>query len=159
MTALLTVATLLIRIPIPATQGYINLGDDAVIAVALVWGPRSAMIGGGLGSAMADLLGGYVFWAPFTLIIKGLEGLLVGLVNTRIRLRLGRRWGFAASVGGLTIIAGYYFVEAGLYGADVVNVSAISNTIQAIGGVVAGVATATILRRATDRLHPQHDRI
>ena len=73
LTALVAAATLSIRIPVPATQGYINLGDAVVIAAALVLGPRTGLIAGGIGSALADWLGGYAHWAPFTLIIKGLE--------------------------------------------------------------------------------------
>lgn len=79
ITALVAVATLLIRIPVPVTQGYINLGDAVVITAALLMGPRTGLIAGGIGSALADWLAGCAHWAPFTLIIKGLEGYLVGL--------------------------------------------------------------------------------
>jgi uncharacterized membrane protein len=81
--ALVTASTLLIKIPVPVTQGYINLGDAAVIIAALLFGPRTGLIAGGIGLALADWLGGYAHWAPFTLIIKGLEGFLVGLIATR----------------------------------------------------------------------------
>jgi len=55
--AFVTVATMLIRIPHPLTKGYINIGDAAVIAVAMVLGKRLGWLAGGLGSALADLLG------------------------------------------------------------------------------------------------------
>ena len=146
-TALVTAATLLIRIPVPATQGYINLGDAVVIAAGLLLGPRTGLIAGGIGSALADWLGGYAHWAPFTLIIKGLEGFLVGLIVTRPWGNLGKRTVLAAASGGLTVVGGYFIVEVGLYGLEAALVAAMANTIQALCGVVAGVATATVLRK------------
>ncbi|MBR85279.1 MAG: hypothetical protein CMM29_00560 [Rhodospirillaceae bacterium] len=58
-TTLTTTATHLIRGRVPATQGYINLGDAVVIVPALLSGPRTDMIAGGIGSAVANGLGGY----------------------------------------------------------------------------------------------------
>ncbi len=144
-TALVTATTLLIRIPVPATQGYINLGDAAVIAAALLFGPRTGLIAGGIGSALADWLGGYAHWAPITLIIKGLEGFLVGLIITRPWGNRGIRTVLAAASGGVTVVGGYFIVEVGLYGQEAAMVAAMANTVQALCGVVAGVATATVL--------------
>ena len=57
-TALVAVATYLIRIPMPATEGYVNVGDAVIVAVSLLWRWRAGIVAGGVGSAMADLLGG-----------------------------------------------------------------------------------------------------
>ena len=159
LTALVAAATLLIRVPVPATQGYINLGDAVVIAAALLFGPRTGLIAGGIGSALADWLGGYAHWAPFTLIIKGLEGFLVGIIATRPWGNRGIRTVLAATSGGLTVVGGYFIVEVGLYGREAALVAAMANTIQALCGTVAGVATATVLRKVIDPSHSQHDRI
>ncbi|MGH2436917.1 MAG: ECF transporter S component, partial [bacterium] len=78
--ALTTAATMVIRIPVPATQGYLNLGDSMVYVSALLFGPLAGLVAGGIGSALADWLGGYAQFALYTLVIKGLEGLLVGLI-------------------------------------------------------------------------------
>ena len=78
--ALVTLATFVIRIPNPATQGYINLGDGLLFTLALVFGWRIGGLAGGVGSALADALGGYFIWAPWTLVIKGIEGILVGTI-------------------------------------------------------------------------------
>ena len=74
--ALNTVSTMIISIPSIATQGYINLGDAFVILSGLVLGPFGGLVVGGIGSALADILLGYAYYAPYTLIIKGLEGLI-----------------------------------------------------------------------------------
>ena len=79
LTVMVMVATLLVRIPVPG-GGYFNLGDVVIIFSGLFGGWKAGLIAGGIGSALADLIGFPVF-APITLIIKGLEGLVAGLVN------------------------------------------------------------------------------
>ena len=71
----------------PLTQVVLLLGILGLVfarhrrGVALLFGRRAGATAGGLGSAMADLLGGYPHWAPFTLIIKGIEGYVVGALG------------------------------------------------------------------------------
>ena len=57
--ALTTAATMAVRIPVPGTGGYINMGDSVVYVAALLFGPVSGLAAGGIGSALADFLGGY----------------------------------------------------------------------------------------------------
>ena len=76
-TVLVMVTTLLIRIPVPG-GGYFNFGDVVIVFAALLGGSRSAALAGGIGSALADLIGFPIF-APITLVAKGLLGLLAGL--------------------------------------------------------------------------------
>ncbi|HTP59223.1 MAG TPA: ECF transporter S component, partial [Spirochaetia bacterium] len=83
LAAVTTVFTIFIRIPSPA-RGYFNLGDVAVAFTAFTFGPVSALIAGGVGTALADLVGSYVQWAPISLVVHGLEGLVIGLI-ARIR--------------------------------------------------------------------------
>ena len=71
---------MVIRIPVPRTGGYINLGGSAIYVSALLFGPTYGLVVGGIGSALADFIGGYAVFAPFTLIIKGIEGLVVGII-------------------------------------------------------------------------------
>ena len=56
--ALTCVATMLIQIQMPATQGYVNIGDCFVLLGAWVLGPWFGAFAGGVGSALADLLAG-----------------------------------------------------------------------------------------------------
>ena len=46
--ALSCVLTMIISIPIPATQGYINIGDAAVMITGLLFGPLIGGIAGGV---------------------------------------------------------------------------------------------------------------
>ena len=71
MASLTAAATMIIHIPSPFS-GYIHLGDGLVLLSGMLLGPLAGAAAGGIGSMMADLLSGYAFYAPATLIIKGL---------------------------------------------------------------------------------------
>jgi len=116
---LTVVATMAIRIPAPRTGGYINLGDSVIYVTALLFGPPEGLVVGGVGSALADLLGGYAVFAPFTLIIKGAEGFVVGsLARPGFRGQAPpSRMNVASAVlaicaGGALMVAGYFIAEA-----------------------------------------------
>ncbi len=83
-TALVFAATL-VAVETPVTQGYFNLGESMVYAAAVLGGPLVGALAGGVGSALADLYLGYGHYAPGTLVIKGLEGLIVGVAAERLR--------------------------------------------------------------------------
>lgn len=58
MAALVCVTTLLIKIPIPATDGFFNIGDGVIMVAALTFGPLVGAVAGGIGASTADLIGG-----------------------------------------------------------------------------------------------------
>ena len=60
--ALSCVATMSIHIPTPGTGGYIHPGDAVVILSGVILGPVYGLLAGGIGSAMADLIGGYFIY-------------------------------------------------------------------------------------------------
>ena len=70
MAALVCVATMIIQFPIPATQGFFNVGDAMVIVAALTFGPVVGAIAGGLGSSLADFLGGWYVWVDSEICYK-----------------------------------------------------------------------------------------
>ena len=61
-TAIVAVFTIALRIPTPI-GGYVSLCDAAVTFVAYSFGPFTGFIASGLGTAIADLIGGYGQWA------------------------------------------------------------------------------------------------
>ncbi len=132
MASLVAVMTLVIRIPVPATQGYINLGDTMVMLSGVLFGISVGGIAGGVGSAVADIVGGYASWAPYTLIIKGVEGALAGLSKDRGGL-------FKAAIlviAGLEMVLGYFIVETFLFGVGAALTELPGNLFQAASGIV-----------------------
>ncbi|QEE16249.2 ECF transporter S component [Promethearchaeum syntrophicum] len=80
LTALETILTTTVSIPIPATTGYFNVGEGLIYFTAVLFGPYIGAFVGGVGAAFADILGPYAIFAPGTFIAKGAEGFIVGLV-------------------------------------------------------------------------------
>ena len=158
MIALMTLATLIIRIPNPATQGYINLGDAMLMTIALVFGWRIGGIAGGVGSALADALGGYFLWAPWTLVVKGIEGVLVGSIAAWGGRSAGngtaprRIAAFAAVlVGGAWMVSGYYLAGSVLFGGVAALTEIPGNLTQAGVAVVVALPLSAVLRNALQR--------
>ena len=78
---------------IPTAIGHINLGDLVILVSAYVLGPF-AFIPAAIGSTLADLLAGYPQYAGATFIIKGVMGLVAGLLlkrNKEGKTSLGRK--------------------------------------------------------------------
>ncbi|MDD2332000.1 MAG: ECF transporter S component [Candidatus Cloacimonetes bacterium] len=144
LTVMVMVTTLIIRVPLPG-GGYFNFGDVVVVFAGLFAGSKVSMIAGGVGSALADLIGFPIF-APLTLVAKGLEGFFCGFAHKR----KGFLYFFAPATGVLTmvtiyLIGGVYYPQIGLAGA----LSELpANLIQAGGGYLGGM----LLHRAFIRL-------
>ena len=111
------VVTMVIAFPIPATSGFINIGDAVVMITGLMFGPIIGGIAGGVGSSLADLFLGYAIYAPATLVIKGLEGFFVGLIaNPKKNEKWNYRDFIGVIVGGFIMIIGYFLYEVMIYG-------------------------------------------
>jgi uncharacterized membrane protein len=111
------VVTMVIAFPIPATNGFINVGDAVVMITGLLFGPIIGGIAGGFGSSLADLFLGFTIYAPATLIIKGLEGFFVGLIaNPKKNYKWNYRDFIGVIVGGLIMVIGYFLYEVLIYG-------------------------------------------
>ena len=80
-TALVCVFTafVTIRLPIGGEGGLIHLGNIPLLLFAIICGKKIGMVCGGVGMALFDLLSGYTVWAPFTLVIVGAMGFVMGL--------------------------------------------------------------------------------
>ena len=154
--ALTVVATMAIRIPAPRTGGYINLGDSVIYITALLFGPTEGLVVGGVGSALADLLGGYAVFAPFTLVIKGVEGLVVGLLTRpgfRMQVPLSRADVASAMLaicaGGALMVTGYFIAEAYVLrlGIGAAATEVPGNIFQVVGGLILAIPASLALRK------------
>lgn len=144
MTALVAVSTLLIRIPNPM-GGYFNLGDVMIFVSALTFGPIVGGFAGGLGSAIADIIGFPLFAIP-TLIIKGLEGLIAGLLTNKKQVY---RDAIAVIIAGVEMVVGYFVVEWLILQWGLVSALAEvpANIGQIVVGGIIGIPIAYLLRR------------
>jgi len=74
---------MIFSIYVPATRGFFNVGETMIYVAALLFGPVIGSFAGGVGSALADLLLNYWYYAPATLVIKATEGAVVGYLGQR----------------------------------------------------------------------------
>lgn len=146
--ALTIVATIVIVIPSPVGEGFINVGDAVIFLCAALLDPISALIVGGVGSALGDLILGFAYYAPFTLVVKGLEGLFAALLIKLLRktkLPAVFCFAFAMIIAGCWMAVGYCISETILYGWAMGIANVPFNLIQAGVSVVLGAALATLL--------------
>jgi energy-coupling factor transport system substrate-specific component len=130
---------------IPPTGGYIHLGDVAANFAALAFGPWVGMVASGVGMAIADAIGFPLYIVP-TLLIHGLQGLVVGLLGWRRPLGLKVA---AAVLGQLIVIAGYFVTQIALgYGTGAALFEVPWNALQGLVGVIGGVALFLLVERA-----------
>ena len=148
LSALTCVATMIIKIPSPL-KGYINLGDCVVLLAGWALSPVYGFLSAGIGSALADLLSGYVTYVPATFIIKGLMALIAYYVfNLLIKKAKDI---VSKSVSGvlaeLFMILGYFVFEGFLYGfgASLVNIPA--NAVQGVAGLILGYVLIKIFEK------------
>jgi uncharacterized membrane protein len=107
------VGTAVIRVPIPATGGYFNLGDTFVMTAALLYGPGVGALVGLIGPAAADAVG-FPQFILATAVVKCCEGGVVGLLGARRESGRPRPL-VALALGILVLVAGYFVFEAFIY--------------------------------------------
>ena len=154
LTTLVFVATAFINIrpPILSSGGLVHLGNVILFAAAILFGKKKGAIAGAVGMAIFDLSSGWALWAPFTLVVRGIMGYIVGTIaysnnkngdNFLINI-------LAVFVSGIWMIIGYYITEVILYGNLLAPVASIpGNITQLVVGLVLGLPLAKILKRYT----------
>lgn len=133
--ALAFIFTYSIRIPVPATNGYIHIGDSMIYLAASVLPLPYACIAGAIGGGLSDLLAGYMIYVPLTVIVKA----LIALPFTSKRQKFLCPRNIVALFICVIITAGGYFIGEALfmgYGWGALE-SVGANVIQAVGcGIV-----------------------
>ena len=115
--AVIFVLTWITAFPLPATEGIINIGDIGIMISGILFGPVIGGLAGGIGPAIADIIVAPIY-VPATLIIKSLEGFVIGIIaNPRKNYeKLNYRDVVAVILGGAIMIFGYLIYEIILYG-------------------------------------------
>lgn len=141
MAALVFVMTYLPKVPV--LSGYVHLGDGAVFLAAMLLGPTGAAAAA-LGSALADLVGGYMAYLLPTFAIKGAMALLVW------KAYRGGAWLRNAVVflaAEAIMVGGYFAFEALLYGVPAALGGLFPNAMQGVAGIVLGLLSSALAPR------------
>ncbi len=159
---LVFLVTRLLYVPISAFNGQeFDLGDIMIFTVAWTFGPGIGAFAGGVGSGLSDasLASSY---APYTLVIKGLEGFLAGFVAKNAPI--GQNWrgvvfgrrGLSWVLASIAMVGGYFFTNwlllgygllAGLYEVPF-------DIAQVVAGGLIGGTVSRYLRTALPGISP-----
>lgn len=161
-TALCCVATIVIQIPIPLTEGYIHPGDAFVFLSGILLGPLYGGFAAGVGSMLADIFTGYMNYAPGTLLIKLSSAIIVGALFHLLHSKIEKSSNSILSViissilGAIIIVLGYFFYSFFFLGTGYAAVvtSILPNVIQTGFGVL----IATILYPIISKLFHSNQR-
>ena len=158
MMCIIMVSILLLRIPIPFTQGYVNLSDAMIFMAVIILGWRYGAVAAGMGSLLGDLLAGFAMWAPWSLVIKAVMAVIFGLIiqiaaNRAGKTEKGNRLFLSVEIVGMIIAgcfmaAAYFFAEGIMYGNWAVAVLGIPWNV---GQFLLGTALAVALNKALGR--------
>lgn len=135
------VATMYLKLP--TATGYIHLGDGVIYAASLAFGPTFGAISGALGSSLADLLGGYPTWAPWTFVIKGVAGWIIGKLGYN---RDKTRGIMAMIVAALWTIGGYALATSIMFSPKAAIAESLGNVVQTGSGIIVGMFLSPILK-------------
>lgn len=108
-------------IKVPSVGGFVHIGDCMVFVSVIVLGKRNGTIASAFGMFLVDVLGGYFFWAPFTLIIKGLMAYIAGTIIEKIDDKKGtgsfkKEYILAFIISGVFMVIGYFLAGTILAG-------------------------------------------
>ncbi len=173
MMCLILVSTYFFKIPTIATKGYVHLGDAAIYLAVMVLGKKNGAIAAGVGSCLSDLLGGYAYYAPWTLGTKLLMALVAGIFLDRAARKSAQNRSaqnkndnrkdkkrrvlsayeiFGMVLGGLVMVAGYALAAKVMYGTWAIAIASVPENVgQFVVGIVISVIIATALQHTPAR--------
>ncbi len=142
-----------IRLPISVNGGLIHMGNVALFAIAIVFGPKKGAIAGAFGMGLFDILSGWLSWAPFTFVIRGLMGFIIGYFA--FKGKKADKSTFYSVLGiflaSIFMIIGYYFTEFILYGDLFSPLNSIPGNITQL---VIGLVTSVPVSIALEKVNP-----
>ncbi|MDF2675769.1 MAG: transporter component [Bacillota bacterium] len=145
LAALICVATFLIKVPMPITNGYSHIGDGFIFIAVILLGGKSGALAAALGAALADILGGYAIYALPTFIIKGVMALIMGYVVVKMDNK--NKYLIGSFLGSVWQVIAYYLVGAVMVGSFITPlVEIIGNSLQSLVGIIIMVVFLAVFK-------------
>lgn len=152
-------------IKVPSLGGFVHIGDCMVFISVIVLGKKRGAIASGLGMFLVDALGGYIYWAPFTFIIKTIMAYIAGVIIEKIDIsknninKFKKEYVLAFIIAGIFMIIGYFIagtILAGfltdkiglIQGIIVASKDIVGNIIQVTTGIIIAVPLSGIIMNA-----------
>lgn len=138
LAALACVATL---INVPSVDGYKNLGDCIVLLSGCLLGPLYGFLAAGIGSALSDIILGYAYYAPATLIIKGVMALMCGFAFKASDVKIKFSHILVMLLAEAVMVSGYFVYSLFIVGNEAAAAieSIPGNVLQGVVGIIGAV--------------------
>lgn len=147
--ALVCVATFIIKIPLPISGGYTHLGDGFIFLAVILIGKKNGAWAGSIGAALADLIGGYSYYALPTFMIKGVMALIMGTMIEKLPSPIKNKWIAGAVSGSVWQVLAYYVVGSLMVGSFITTIGEIpGNVIQSAAGIIVSAAFLAVFRHS-----------
>ncbi|MHC1719660.1 MAG: ECF transporter S component [Clostridiaceae bacterium] len=160
MIAMTTLVTMTIRVPI--FSGYTHLGDSMIFLAAILLGRKKAFVSASVGMLLADIISGYMMWAPFTFVIKGTMAFIAGTIAYRANKNgesmINNIFGFV--VAGIWMVLAYLvasgFITAYLMSQDVTFIQGLivslrdvpANCLEVIVGILIAIPMCKLIKKS-----------
>jgi len=147
-------------IKIPSVGGFVHIGDCMVFLSVIVLGKKKGAVSSALGMFLVDVLGGYYFWAPFTLIIKGVMAYIAGFILEKMSESIAaKKYTIAFLASGIFMVFGYFLAGIVISGflTDKVGLiqgiafsakDIVGNIIQVTTGIVIALPLSAVIIKA-----------
>ena len=149
--ATLVLISTMINIKLPFGQGgLIHLGTGMLFIVAILFGPKKGALAGAIGMGLFDIFGGWVIWAPTTIVARALQGYIVGKIawskghrGDSLKLNI-----FAAVASTPVMLAVYYIGQGIMYNNWVAPLASIpGDLIQSVIGLLIAIPVCIWLKK------------
>lgn len=150
MVALTVVLSIMFIIPVPATKGFVTLCEVGIYTSGLLFGPMGGLMVGALSGGLIDIISGYPEWALFSILIHGIQGLILGYLYQKMPNSRGMAIGLA--LGSIFMVVGYGFATAFLYSWPAGIASIPSNIVQNLFGIAVTIPLYQALHKIVHRL-------
>ena len=151
LSTLVLVTTMFINIKLPIGQGgLIHLGTATLFIVAILFGPKKGALAGAIGMGLFDIFGGWIIWAPTTIIARALQGYIVGKIawsnghrGDSVKLNI------LAAVASIPVMLAVYYIGQGImYNNWVAPLASIpGDIIQSIVGLLVAIPLCLALKK------------
>ncbi|MFF5996897.1 ECF transporter S component [Lysinibacillus sp. KU-BSD001] len=139
-----------IKLPILSKGGLVHLGTAMLFIASILFGPKKGALAGAIGMGLFDIVGGWMIWAPITIVARALQGFIVGKIawskghkGDNIALNV-----IAMIVSIPVMIAVYYIGEVILYNNWVAPLASIpGDLVQNVLGIIIAIPVWIILKK------------
>lgn len=139
-----------IKLPIAASGGLVHVGTAMLFIAAILFGPKKGALAGAAGMGLFDVVGGWLIWAPITIVARGVQGWIVGrIAHANGRSGTSMTWNVIAMATSIPFMMAIYYVgEAFLYNNWVAPLASMpGDLLQNVIGLAIAIPVCRVLKK------------